>query len=47
MIFAVPHKKMLDSGLEGRKIRLVAAHKAMAPTEIHPNNKEKHHVFYR
>ena len=29
MFFAVSHKKMLDSGLEGRKIRIVAAHKAL------------------
>jgi hypothetical protein len=28
IIFAVPHKKMLDSGLKARKIGLVAAHKA-------------------
>ena len=47
MAFAVPHKKMLDRRMEGRKIRLVASHKAQATTKIHPNNKEKHHVFYR
>jgi hypothetical protein len=47
IIFAVPHKKVLDSRVEARKIRLVAAHKATAPTKINPNNKEKRHVFYR
>jgi hypothetical protein len=28
IVFVVPHKKMLDSELKGRKIGLVAAHKA-------------------
>jgi hypothetical protein len=45
--FCCVAQKKLDSGLEDRKIRIVAAHKVTAPTKIHPDNKEKHHVFYR
>jgi phasin family protein len=35
----VPHKKALDSGVEARKIRFVATHKARASTKINPTTR--------